>query len=219
MSSVVWAIQRLDSSRFVPKLKQMLDRDLSDHAHAREEYLRTRRGSPSPDVTQSYTNVYQGAFAAIGGDEVVSLMKQYLPNVEFGVQAARVLAILWHRAHPSGQEKRFLTWHDFSEVGERWKQRQDPHNPPSTTDFAEAIFATVRSLLTNAQSDAESRHAIAIAQVGLSIPHGSKRVEIDRLLQLPLPYSSKQGLLAGAAEAIRKRTMAETKRKSNSTPF
>jgi hypothetical protein len=201
MSSVVWAIQRLDSPRFVPKLKQMLDRDLSDHAHAREEYLRTRRGSPSPDVTHSYTNAYQGAFAAIGGEDVVSLMNQYLPNVEFGVEAARVLAILWHRAHPSGKERRFLLGQDFSEVRERWKDRQDPHNPPSTTDFAEAIFATVRSLVNNAQSDAERRHAIAIARVGLGIPHGSKRAEIHRLLQLPLPYSSKQGLLTAAAKA------------------
>jgi hypothetical protein len=128
-------------------------------------------------------------------------MKQYLPNLEFGVEAARVLAILWHRAHPSGKEKRFLPWHDFSEVGERWKQRQDPHNPPSTTDFAEAVFATVRSVTAEAKSDAERRHAIALALVGLGIPHGSKRQEIDRLLQLPLPYSSKQGLLAAAAKA------------------
>jgi hypothetical protein len=201
MSSLAWAIQRLDSPRFVPKLKQMLDRDLSDRAHAREEYLRTRRGSLSPDVTHSYTNAYQGAFAAIGGEEVVSLMKQYLPNHEFGVEAARVLAILWHRAYPSGKEKQFLSWHDFSEVGERWKQRQDLHNPPSTTDFAEAIFGTVRSIITKAQNDDERRHATALAQVGLGIPHGSKRAEIDKLLQLPLPYSSKQGLLAAAAKA------------------
>ena len=198
MSDVVWALQRLDRPQFVPKLKQMLERDLADHARARKEYSRSPRSPVSPDVTHSYTNLYQGAFAAIGGGQVVALMKEYLPNLQFGVEAARVLVTLWDRAHPSGKERQFLWWYDFSEVGERRKQR---HNPPPTTDFAEAIFATVRRITAEAQTDAERRHAIGLAQVGLGIPHGSKRTEIDALLQLPLPCSSKQLLLRVAARA------------------
>lgn len=201
MSDVVSALQRIDASQFVPKLKQMLDRDLSDHARAREEYLQSPGGSVSPDVSYSYSNCYQDTFASIGGDEVVTLMKGYLPTLQFGVEAARVLAILWDHEHPSGKEKQWSSWNDFSEVGERRKQLDDPQNPPRTCDFAEAIFATVQKVATEAQSDEERRHAIALAQIGLGIPHGSKRAVIDGLLQLPLPHASKQALLTGVARA------------------
>jgi hypothetical protein len=201
MSDVVWAVQRLDNLQFVPKLKQMLDRDLADHARAQEEYLRSPRNPLPPDVSHSYTNLYQGAFAAIGGDEVIALMKEYLPNLRFGVEAARVLAVLWERAHPSGNDRRFFSLHDFSEVRERRKQRQSTADSSPTTDFAEAIFATVRKTTEEAQDDAQRRHALTLAQIGLAIPHGSKRAEIDALMQLPLPYSSKQALLTAAAKA------------------
>ncbi|MDP2224789.1 NACHT domain-containing NTPase [Nitrosomonas sp.] len=203
LSKVVQVIQRLGSQQFVAKLKLMLDHDLSDRAQARDEYLQTQRSLPCPDVSHSYsyTNLYQSAFAAIGGEEVVSLMKQYLPNLEFGIEAAQVLVMLWDQAHPSGKEKQLFSWHDFSDVAEHWKQRQDLQNPPTTTDYSEAIFETVRKIANEAQNDTERRHAITLGKIGLHIPHGSKRLEIDKLLQLPLPYSSKQGLLAATAKA------------------
>jgi hypothetical protein len=202
MSDIVWALHRFGQAQFVSALKQMLERDLADRARAKEEYTKSgRRGPLSPDVTHSYTNLYQGAFAAIGGDEVVKLMMQYLPSPRFGVEAAQVLATLWNRAHPSAKEKRFFGWHDFSEVKAQRLQRGQPGCAPPTCEYAEAIFAVVRGIIANPVSDTARRHAIALAQIALGIPHGSKRAELDQLLQFSLPYSSKLSLLAAAAVA------------------
>jgi NACHT C-terminal Alpha/Beta 2 len=201
MSDVAWASQRFAPPELVPKLKQMLDRDLADRAKAIEEFSRTRTQPVSPDVTHSYTNIYQGAFAAIGGAEVVTLMKDYLPSLQFGVEAAQVLATLWHRAHPSDKEKPFFSWHDFSGVKERQSQRRNGQNSPATCDYGEAVFTTVKGIMAGASNDAERRHAIALAQIGLGLPQGDKRPEIDHLLKLPLPYAVKRPLLTAAAIA------------------
>jgi hypothetical protein len=52
-----------------------------------------------------------------------------------------------------------------------------------------------------AKSDAEQRHAIALAVEGLGLPHGAKRREIDMLLGLPQPITHKHQLLFAAARA------------------
>jgi hypothetical protein len=72
---------------------------------------------------------------------------------------------------------------------------------PSSSDFAEAIFSVVRLLGNAAKSDAEQRHALALAITGLALPHGSKQREVEALLALPLPVASKRGLLEAAARA------------------
>jgi len=199
MSAVVWAMHRFSDASFVPKLKLMLDRDLTDWKRARETHRRGQPGGVPADASHSYTNAYRDAFAAIGGDEVVKLMTDYLPNPEFGVDAAAVLASLWNRAHPSGKE-RSLFGRDYSEVEERRAQRQ-AGKPMPTCDHAQVIFATASKIATEAKDDDDRRHAIALAQVALGIPHGSKRTEIDELLKLPLPYASKQSLLTAAVRA------------------
>jgi hypothetical protein len=200
MSDVAWAIPRLPDQRFVPGLQEMLERDLADQARAREEYLRTRHGSPSPDVTSGYTNIYQAAFSAIGGGEVAAVMKQYLGNLQFGVGAAQVLAAFWESTHRPRTKEQVRWQQKYGGVGEQRARRQDPNVPPATTDFAEWIFDTARAAAAK-QTEPEMRHAIALGRAGLYIAHGSKRTHIDSLLQLPLPYAAKQGLLRAAALA------------------
>jgi hypothetical protein len=191
-------MHRFSDPSFVPKLRLMLDRDLTDWKRARDTYRRGQTGGVPADASHSYTNIYQGAFAAIGGDEVVVLMKGCLLNLEFGVAAATVLASLWNQAHPSGKERSFFG-RDYRDVKQRQAQRQA--ETPPTCDHAEAIFAAARETAREAKDDSERHHAIALAQVALGIPHGSKRAEIDDLLKLPLPYASKQSLLTAAVRA------------------
>lgn len=183
-------------------LQQMLERDLADWARAREEHSKSPwRGPLTSDVTHSYTLQYQRAFSAIGGAEVIVLMKDYLPDLRFGVAAACVLMDIWKQDHPYDKDGRFAAWHGFSNVRVRRAQRLDPQHPPETSDFAEAIFTVVRALGTHGNDDANQRHAIALARVGLGIPHGTKRDEINTLLDLPEPYAVKQQLLTAAAMA------------------
>jgi hypothetical protein len=113
-AGVVRAVTRLADPQFVPGLQRMLERDLADWTGARDEYARARRGGPSPDVTHSYTLEYQRAFAAIGGEAVVRLMKGYLPDLRFGTSAACALCEIWNRAHPSAKAPHFASWHAYS---------------------------------------------------------------------------------------------------------
>jgi len=99
----------------------------------------------------------------------------------------------------SAKELNFASWHDYSRAKALRKRRRDAPESLPTHDFAEAIFTVVRSLGTKGADDAAQRHALALATVGLGLPHGAKRVEIDTLLALPQPYATKQRLLIAAA--------------------
>ena len=91
--------------------------------------------------------------------------------------------------------------HDFSKVKVRRKQRLDSEHMLATCDASEAIFAVVQDLETAEGDEDAQQHALKLAEIGLSMPHGSKRTVIERLLALPQPSSSKCGLLRAAAIA------------------
>ncbi len=200
-ADVARAAGRIGAPSLVRGLKQMLDRDLTDWARARAEHLRSpRRGSVPPDVSHSYVLQYQRAFAAIDGREVTTVLYDYLPDSRFGVDAAGALLENWKRRHGPAS-RRTTPWRDFSEVKTQRRARQDPDNMPSTSEAAERIFAVARDLGQPGHEATIQRHAIALGRVGLGLPHGSKRREIDQLLALPQPYAAKLGLLTAAAIA------------------
>jgi hypothetical protein len=191
----------LGAQRLVQGLKQMLDRDLTDWARARAEHLSSpRRGPVPPDVSHSYVLQYQRAFAGIDGPEVTAVLYEYLPDPRFGAHAAAALFENWNRRHASGSRP-VTPWRDFSGVKTQRRARQDRHNRLPTSDYAERIFAVARELGQPGHEDTIQRHAFALARVGLGLPHGSKRREIDQLLALPQRYAAKLGLLTAAALA------------------
>ena len=193
---------RLGDPRFVPGVQAMLARDLSDRARAREEYSRAKHKGPiPPDVVNSYTFQYRRAFAAIGGQEVAALMKRYLFDPQFCIEAACVLVDMWRRENPPSTERQFMLGHEFSKVKERRKRRLDSEDMLATCDSSEAIFAVVQALGTAESDEGAQRHALKLAEIGLGMPHGSKRTVIERLLALPQPSSSKCGLLRAMAIA------------------
>ena len=202
MANVVQAIERLPDARFVKGLHKMLEHDLGDWARAWDEFKKSRPAVPIPqDVTMDWTLQYQMAFAAIGGTEVVGLMKRYLPDLRFGIKAAIVLSALLNRENGSVKERRFGVWHDFTDVKANRLARQDSQNPLTSCDSAEAIFGVARDLGTQNSDAATQRHAIQLATVGLRMPHGSKRADIDVLMALPFPFAEKRELLTAVVEA------------------
>ncbi len=199
---VARAAARVPDPQFVPGLRDMLARDLADWARAREAYAKaTRRGPASPDVNHSHMLEYQRAFAAIGDETTVGVLKTYLTDLRFGVHAAGALLEIWNRAHPSGKAPYFLFGHDYSRAKELRRQRREAPQALPTCDFAEAIFDTAMSIGKKGADPAVQRHALALAVIGLGLPHGLKRAETDGLLALPLPYAAKQRLLMAAAMA------------------
>jgi hypothetical protein len=199
---VVRAIARFPDPQFVAGLERMLERDLADWTRAREERARSAGiRSASPDATHAYTLDYQRAFAAIGGGEVVGILKRYLPDLLFGADAAGALSDMWNREHPSPTARPFASWHDYSRAKALQQQRREAPNSLATSDFAELIFEVVRSIGTPEVDPTVQRHALGLAVVGLGLPHGEKRTEIEALIALPLPFAAKRRLLIGAAMA------------------
>jgi hypothetical protein len=197
-ADVVRAIECLPESQFVPGLKVMLERDLADWARARHEHRKSGGGILSADVTHNHGGAYRRAFAAIGDAAVVDLMKVYLRDLEFGDDAALVLLDIWNRKHPSDKEHRLSIGNDFSDVKARQALASGATQAP-TSDFAEAIFEVVRDLGVFDGDLSTLRHAFRLAVIGLKMPHGTKRAEIDSLLKLPQSFAVKRDLFRTAA--------------------
>lgn len=90
--SVVRTIERLPKPEFVEGLRRLLSEDLSQWRSARQIFFsQPARGPLPPDVTHSYTLQYRRAFSAIGDAQVFQLMEKYLPDHQFGIDAAWVL--------------------------------------------------------------------------------------------------------------------------------
>ncbi len=203
LASVAMAVGRLAARELAPALGRMLAEDLARWRHAREEMMRTHRTGAKldPEVRSSaqmgHTFQYRHAFAAVGGDEVIELMKSYLTGVGitgFGVDAAHVLKEIWDREHSSGGEKRIVFGTDFSEVRVRRAERQKPGGGASSP-FADTIFAVIDGLIKPGSSEEDHRHALQLAVVAFSMPHGDKEPTKAVLFQLPQSLREKQALL------------------------
>ena len=202
LSVVAEAIQRVPHSQFTAKLQKMLERDLADWARARKEYCDSGRGKAmTPDVTHSYTLQYRRTFSAIGDETVVARMKELLPDQGFGFDAACVLFDIWNRDHPSGKDKRFGSWHDYSDAKAKRARLMDTEYEPPTSDFSETIFAVIQDLAKPEKSKESHHHAFRLAKIALGMPYGRKAVEIAALFALPQTYAAKLDVLTVAAIA------------------
>jgi hypothetical protein len=204
LAEVATAIGRLSALELAPVLGRMLAEDLVRWRDAREKMrlAQERREKVDPAVRSSaqsgHTLQYRRAFAAIGGDYVVALMKSYLPQAGFdgfGVDAAQVLKEIWERERSSGGEKPIVFGTDFSRVKARRTERQKAPGGPSSP-FADAIFTVIDDLIKPGSSDEDHRHALELANVALSMPYGDRARTLEALLQLPQSLREKQTLLS-----------------------
>jgi hypothetical protein len=191
-ANVVRAIERLPKPEFVEGLRRLLAEDLSRWKRARQEFFaRPERRPLPPDVTHSYTLQYRRAFAAIGDVQIFRLMEKYLSDPTFGFDAACVLKDIWKRQQDVQEEKRFRSWPDFSEGNIRRRQR-DEQGLCDTSPHAEAIFAVIELMARPDCTEADQRHALQLAKIALSMPHGDKGSVIKALLTLPRPTLEKR---------------------------
>jgi len=122
-------------------------------------------------------------------------MKAYLPNHEFGVDAAHVLKAVSSKSQPAEDESRFIRPSpDFSVVPDEYAQRQSGTGGETHT-FVNDIIAVVDDLLEPGAEEAEYKHALKLATVAFSMPWVDKTDTIATLLQLPLPAVDKRDLL------------------------
>ena len=146
-----------------------------------------------------YSQQYARAFAAMHDAPAVAVLKRDLSDLRWGIDAAGALYEIWSVDQQPKEKRIFGGWTDFSQHLSRRAERTA--GTPPTSEFAEAIFDVVRALGDAAKSDAEQQHALALAILGLGLPHGAKRREIEALLAVPRPITHKQRLLAAAARS------------------
>ncbi len=191
------AIERLALSQLVPVLQKFLTEDIQRWAQAKKDYKEgLKQGNRiDNDACMSWTLQYRRAFAAIGDDQVIELMKSYLPDPEFGFDAACVLKSIWDSIQPVLEDKRFKSWPDYSIVGDQRIERQSQGVNIETVEFVDDILAVVDRLLQKDCDEKVQKQALQLAKIAFRMPYKNKEGMIARLLKLPLPAAAKQDLL------------------------
>lgn len=197
-AEIAQAAERLEAPALVPVLQELLSEDLKRQKRARKEFLDALKDGRriQNDAQMSWTLQYRRAFTAIGDDQTIRIMKAYLPNREFGVDAAYVLKAIWIKSQPNKEDNGFIgPYPDFSAVPNEYAKRQSGIGV-ETQAFVNDILAVVNDLIKSDSQDDDHRHALDLAAVAFSMPYVDKTDMIRSLLQLPLPTIKKQGLLS-----------------------
>ena len=196
-AKIAQAAERLGSPALVPVLQKLLTEELVRRKLAQQEFqnARTQGLQIQNDAHMSWRLQYTRAFAAIGDGQTVQLMKGYLPDREFGIDAAHVIRSVWRKSQPAEDEGGFLkSWPDFSVVPSEYAQRQSGTGPETHT-FVNDMLAVVKQLIEQGGEAAGYKHALNLAAVAFSMPYIDKTDTIAKLLRLPVPPIEKQKLL------------------------
>jgi hypothetical protein len=213
-AEIAQAVERLRSPTLVPVLKELLSEDLTRRKRAWEELVEAHKNGRqiNNDGRMMYTLLYRAAFAAIGDDQTELIMKSYLPDPDFGVDAANVLKAVWKKTQPPEEKPGLLnSWPDFSVVPDEYAKRQSG-SVGGTHVFVNEILAVVDDLIKPGAEEDDYKHALKLARVAFSMPYVDKEDTIASLLQLPLPTIDKQELLtvlALSGETIPSKTVLQ----------
>lgn len=208
LAEVAMAISRVSQPELGAVLGRMLAADLALWRDARQKMKTAFEKKEAVDMAlrssaqMGHSFQYRRAFANTGGEQVVELMKSYLPHVGFdgfGVDAAHVLRDIWEKEHNPPDPRKPVFGKDFSQVAARRAERVSPTGSPASSPYADAIFAVVDDLIKPGSSDEQHHHALQLATVALRMPHGDRTSTLDRLLQLKQSLREKQALLSALA--------------------
>lgn len=194
------AIARLKAPELLTPLARLLAEDLTQRNRSRQAASVPGPGQTeaSNDAMMAYTNVYRSALSAIRTGETAEVLIGYLPNAEFGFEAAVGLKEIWDRQN--GVAAHVLKpWPDFSVVQTRRAERLAGAAPAVEAPFATAILEVVDALTKDDASADKHGLAIMIARIGVGMPHVERAGLVDRLLGLPGHWSAKRLLLATLA--------------------
>jgi len=119
------------------------------------------------DAAHCWARQYREAFAAIGGDVVVEIMRTYLEDELFGFDAGLVLKEIWERLQNVPAASPFKVWPDFATVSARRQERRVEPAPNAAVPVAAMIFAAIERLATagggERTSGSQSRSAVTVS--------------------------------------------------------
>ncbi|MEO9779150.1 hypothetical protein [Sedimentitalea sp.] len=184
LSAVADLIGHFPSVALLPMLKRLLDDELRRYRAFRKqaEEERWRQGEATNEARMLYTNRYQHAFTKIKAPETTTLMISYLSDEHFGETAALVLKVQWILANEPKDDHRFRGSVDFSRVKEMRAVRT--RCATLTCNEADAIFEAIAPLISEGATDAQKKHAVALAIQAVRLPHGVRADTINALLSI-----------------------------------
>lgn len=188
LASIATLAGHSPSASLLPVLRRLLDEDLRRWRAFKEQARADRYlgGTATNEARTSWTLQYQRAFYAISGPETAALMREYLPDQDFGHPAALVLAGQWRAANEPSDGKRWKSGPDFSRVTEKRASRA--LDPTASSAQAEAIFDAIEPLLGVDATEAMKKHAVSLAIVAAALPHGQRDDTIKALLTIADRY-------------------------------
>jgi hypothetical protein len=194
LSAVADLIGHFPSVPLLPILQRLLDDELRRYRTFRQqaEEERWRQGKATDEARMLYTNRYQRAFVEVKAPETTTLMVSHLPDDNFGETAAIVLKVQWILANEPKDDRRLLGGVDFSRVAEMRAVRR--RCATLTCKEAEAIFEAIEPLIAEGATDAQKKHAVALAIQAVRLPHGVRADTINALLSIA-PQAARAKLL------------------------
>ena len=184
LASIATLACRSPSASLLPLLKRLLDEELDRWRKFKKQACvnRYQSGTATNEARTSWTLQYQRAFLAINCPETTELMRDYLFDDDFGHPAALVLAGHWRAVNEPNDDKWWKSSPEFSRVAEKRATRTA--NPNASSVEADAIFCTIERLICPDTTDAQKKHAVALAIVGTALPHGQRGDIIEELISM-----------------------------------
>jgi hypothetical protein len=194
LASIVMLASYSPSPDLLPLLKRMLDKELSLWSGFKEQAKveQYRDCIATREARMSWVLQYQRAFQANSGADVMTMMCEYLSREDFGYCASLVLAEKWRNEHEPSDRNIWQNRNGFSRVAEKRTERT--LRPTKSSTEADAILKTVETLMDANASDAMKKHAVALATVAMSLPHG-QRPEIIKTILANAPVNSLEKFL------------------------
>lgn len=186
------------SDGLLPVLQALLDDNLQRlrafRAQAEAEHW--RHGEATNEARSPHTHEYARAFLQIPGPDTRHILNGYLGDLDFGEDAAGVLAEHWRLANePMLDEARMFGRPVFSQLAAARARLEAM--PDWACEEADAIFKVIQGCLDAATVEWQ-RHAIALGIRAVRIPHGKSRDVVERLLAVA-PRQARRSLLMNLA--------------------
>jgi hypothetical protein len=188
LASIATLASHSPSTILLPLLKQLLDEELrrwrAFKEQARADHY--RGGTATNEAPMSWMLQYQRAFHAISGPETAALMREYLPDEDFGHSAALVLVGQWRDVNEPSDTKIWKSGPDFSRVTEKRAART--LDPRASSAEVDAIFTVIEQLIGEDATEAMKKHAVTLAIVTVALPHGQRDDTIKALITIADRY-------------------------------
>ena len=196
-ANIARVISRLGSPEYLPILTRLLNEDLAARQRALldAQIAGPLQSAALNDARMVWTTQYQQAFVKIGNEGAISVLIKNLSNVEFGLDSAVALKLIWDREHGiPGNSLR--PWPDYSSVKTKRAERGKAQVGNKVDDPFAAAILDAADRLKDSPNSKEQALAITIARIGFGLPHLDRPDLSAALLSLSGHRAAKQLLLA-----------------------